>query len=145
MTATEPPVRPAFVYRALEACVPGNRRRAFWRQRLMTAEAGVRLLLRLDSTMFLHLFIAGVAAVTGVMVGLSFVEWLLLAAGLAAVVISELFNLSLQILAHRISESHPQDARQAARLATAGAVVTIAASVAMTAFVLGRRLWELFR
>ena len=47
------------------------RRRCAWRQRMIEAERGLRLSLRMDGTLFVHLFVASCVIAAGFVLGLS--------------------------------------------------------------------------
>jgi diacylglycerol kinase len=139
-----PAARPPRLHRPDSSPALPVRRRASWHQRIIEAEGGLRLGLRADSTLHLHLFIASAVAVTGVIVGLSFTDWLLLTIAFAATMGAELFHQALRTLVQELGAASLPSTRRALRLSTAAALTVVAGSSLVAAGVLARRLWQLF-
>ena len=119
------------------------RRRPVWHQRLVDAEAGYRLGMRTSSVLYLHMFAASILIVSGGVLGLNFLDWLILWLCIAAVTTAELFNAALHALAAAVVITAPEAARQANRLATAATLTTILAALAAALAVLGYRFINL--
>ncbi len=92
----------------------------------------------------MHLFLSSAVAITGVVLGLSFLEWLLLFAAFAATMGAELFHQALQALASTTGGTASYSVRQALRLSTAATLTVVAGSTLVATAVLARRLWLLF-
>lgn len=120
------------------------RRRAIWHQRLIDAEGGYRVGLRADSTLFVHLFAASLIVTTGILIEFQFLEWMLAIGCIAAVIVTELLNASVQILAAGLRETQPLASRQTSRLATAGTLTTIIVATILCGLLITRAVWRLF-
>jgi diacylglycerol kinase len=123
---------------------PLPRRRAWWHQRLVEAEGGYRLGLRANSTLYVHLFAASILTVSGGVLGLSLLDWLLIGLCVAAVMAAELFNAAFHTLTTHLEPQAPLVARQAARLATAATLTIVLAAFATALTVLAKEVWRLF-
>lgn len=120
------------------------RRRPLWQLRLIEAEGGFRLGLRASSILYVHLFAVSLVALSGAVLGLSLIEWVLIGLCAAAVVSAELFNAALQALAAQLADAAPDASRRAARLATAATVTTLLAALGTAIALLGQKLSGLF-
>lgn len=120
------------------------RRRATWRQRLVEAEGGLRLALRSNSTLFVHLFAGSVMLVTGAVVGFSVPDWLFILAAFAAVIAAETFNLAIQTLAAELASNSPAAWRRTFRLSTAATLTVVAGAVLTSLVIIARHLGRLF-
>ena len=120
------------------------RRRALWHQRLVEAEGGYRLGLRANSTLYVHLFAASILTVSGGVLGLPLLDWLLIGLCVAAVMAAELFNTAFHTLATHLESQAPLVARQAARLATAATLTIVLAAFATALTLLAKEVWRLF-
>lgn len=121
-----------------------TRRRAWWHQRLIEAEGGYRLGLRANSILYVHLFAASILTVSGGVLGLSLLDWLLIGLCVAAVIAAELFNAAFQTVTTHLESQSPLVARQAARLATAATLTIVLAALATALTVIAKEVWRLF-
>jgi hypothetical protein len=99
MSAVRSPVPRSVKPNSSELRIFVSRRRSLWRERLIDAERGYRIGLRSASTLFVHLFLTAIVLVTGIVLGFTGVEWLLILGGVSAVIASELFVAALRVLA----------------------------------------------
>src|SRR5919108_5081801 len=72
------------------------RRRSAWRERLIDAEAGLRLCLRSDGTMFAYLFAVTCIIAAGIVVRLDVREWALVILAVTVVLSAGIFNQMLR-------------------------------------------------
>ncbi len=146
-------------------------RRSVLRQRLIDAEAGVRLSLRADGTFFFHLFVCCAVVSAALILGLSLNEWALLLVCFGLVVLAELLRSiaqrtarSLAALTDRpdwspseadsVSPSRERDeklvddllclGKDIQNIATAGAVLVTCCAIVVTGLILGDHVWFLF-
>jgi diacylglycerol kinase (ATP) len=109
-------------------------RRSAWRQRLIDAEGGLRLSLRMDGTMFAHLFVACCVLAAGFVLGLSARQWAIIALAITLVITTETFHQMLRALWAGVGHHLPPAVRDVVRI---GAAAVLLASIgAGTAIVL---------
>lgn len=103
----------------------GPRRQA-WRQRLVDAECGLRLSLRMDGTMFAHLFVACGVLAAGFVLGLSARQWSILVMAITLVITTETFHQMLRALWAGVGHHLPPAVRDVVRM---GAAAVLLASI----------------
>ena len=159
--------------RAVVPATTTSPRHSAFRQRLIEAEAGARLVLRADGTLFFHAFVCCAVVTSGIVLGLSLVEWALLLICFSVVLFAEIARAMAQRFVDLVESTEPDqvppECRQPApkvsifprdhneesrtpssiasdlvRLATAGTVITSLCSITIAALLLGSRLWSLF-
>jgi len=119
-------------------------RRAAWRQRLVEAERGMTHGVRTDSTFFVHFFIGSIVAATALVLGIGFVEWIVLILSLTMVLSAEMFNQVLKIVLEGVSHHFPETTRKGLRVGTAAVFVAMAGSTISVLLILGRRIVQMF-
>lgn len=117
--------------------------RAPWRQRLVDAETGFRLGLRTDSILFVYLFVGSMVAVSGMVLGLTRLEWVLLVLTLGLTLSVELFHQLLKFIVEEFRHHLRKDLNQMMRLGTAAVVTTNVTALTVIAILLGSRIIEL--
>jgi diacylglycerol kinase len=79
-----------------------------WANKFRDAFRGVKAGVRGQSSFFAHFFIAAVVVAAGVVLGVTAVEWCLLALCIAGVITAEMFNSALESMAKAITgEDNP--------------------------------------
>ena len=119
-------------------------RRPAWRQRLVEAERGMTQGMRSDSTFFVHFFISSIVIATAAVLGIGFVEWLVLILSLTLVLSAEMFNQVLKIVLEGVRHHFPETTRKGLRVGTAAVFVTMVGSTTSVLLILGRRLVQMF-
>ena len=119
-------------------------RRAIWRQRLVEAEGGFKLFLRGDSALFVHLFSGAAVIIAGLLVGLTIVDWAVVALCIGGVLAAELFHSVIRGLMSSVAGPSEAERERLARMAAAGVMSVLVGAVVCTLLLFGRRLWELF-
>lgn len=143
--ASQSPVRPPRLHRPDSHPSLPARRRSGWHQRLIDAEGGWRIGLRADSTLHAYLFVVCAIVTSGLVLGLAFTEWLLLAAACGLTLAAELFHVAIQTLAHEAGGSASPAARRAVRLSTAATLTIALTACGLAGAMLVHRLWKLFQ
>ena len=106
------------------------RRRSAWRERLIDAEAGLRLCLRSDGTLFAYLFVVSCIVAAGVVVRLDVRQWSMVILAVTFALSAGIFNQMLRLLVQSVAHHLPAGARDAAKIgATAVLVASTGASV----------------
>lgn len=83
-------------------------RERYWSEKFHDAFRGVKEGIRGQSSFFVHFFVAALVIVVGAVLGVSRIEWCLLALCIAGVLTTEMFNSALESMAKAIThESHP--------------------------------------
>jgi len=121
-----------------------SRSRSVWHQRLVDAECGLKLVLRQDSTLFVHLFVSSAAVIAGLLLGMSLSQWALISFAICMVLAAELFNGVIKALTHAFAEQLPEEAASVPRMATAGVYMTILGALLSGVLVFADRLLTLF-
>ena len=115
-------------------------RRSAWRQRLIEAESGLRIGLRVDGTLFVHLFVmSGILAAGGVL-GLGTLQWALLVLALSLVLTAELFHQMLRLLWKEAGHHLPPHLRSAAGIGTAAVVTSSVGAIVVLILVFAQRI-----
>jgi diacylglycerol kinase (ATP) len=133
----------------IAASVPARRslkrapRRSAWRQRLIEAESGLRIGLRVDGTLFVHLFVmSGILAAGGVL-GLGTLQWALVVLAMSGVLTAELFHQMLRLLWKEAGHHLPPHLRNAAGIGTAAVVTSSVGAIVVLILVFAQRIVHL--
>lgn len=123
--------------RGLQSAPP---RRSSWRQRLIDAESGMRLGIRMDGTLFVHLFVGCGILATASVLGLGAVDWAIVVLSMTFVLSAEMFNQMLRILWKEAAHHLPVDMQNAVRIGTAAVVISSIGAVIAIGLVFARNL-----
>jgi diacylglycerol kinase len=107
-----------------------NPLRANWPNKFRVAVRGALLAIRAQVNFKIHLALAIAVVAAGAWLGVSLIEWCVLALCLATVLSAECFNTSLEHLARAITREHNEEIRDALDVA-AGAVLIAAIGAAL--------------
>jgi diacylglycerol kinase (ATP) len=118
-------------------------RRSAWRQRLIEAESGIRLGLRVDGTLFVHLFVMSGILAAGAVLGLGTLQWALLVLALTGVLTAELFHQMLRMLWKEAGHHLPPHVRNAARIGTAAVVMSSVGAIVVLVMLFAQRIVHL--
>ncbi len=111
--------------------------------KLRWALRGVAWGVRTQSNFVIHLVLAAAVVIAGVALGVSWIEWCVLALCITIVLAAELFNTAIEHLARAITHEHHEEIRRALDT-SAGAVLVAATGAAIAgAIVFGYRLGAL--
>ena len=114
-----------------------------WLGKFADAFRGFFLSVTTQSSFAAHLPVAAAAVAAGLWLGLSLVEWGLVALAIGLVVMAEVFNTSLEALAKAVG-TYPDDGiRDALDLASGGVLVAVLTAITIGLLVLGPKLWTL--
>jgi diacylglycerol kinase (ATP) len=103
-------------------------RRCAWRQRLVDAECGLRLSLRMDGTMFVHLFVSCCVLAAGFVLGLSIQQWSVVAMAITLVITTETFHQMLRALWSGVGHHLPAAMRDVLRIGSAAVLLAAVGS-----------------
>ena len=120
------------------------RKRSGWRQRLVDAERGISLGIRMDSTLFVHFFLGCVILAAGLVLRVSYTQWALIALALTLAVSSELFLLVLRAISRAVDPDQAHDIERALRIGTAGVVVALLGATLTIGLVFATQLQSAF-
>lgn len=115
-------------------------RRCAWRQRLVDAECGLRLSLRMDGTMFAHLFVASGVLAAGFVLGLSARQWSIVAIAITLVITTETFHQMLRALWAGVGRHLPPAVRDIVHIGSAAVLLATIGSGAAIVLVFVERL-----
>jgi diacylglycerol kinase len=115
-----------------------------WSRKFSDAFRGLRRAVRSQSSFAVHLAAALAVVAAAAILGMSVVEWCLLAAAIGGVLAAEIFNTSIESLARAVgSRPHPR-IRDALDMASAAVLVTAVAAAVIGLAVFGHRAAVLF-
>lgn len=120
------------------------KKRSGWRQRLVDAERGISLGIRMDSTLFVHFFVGCVILAAGFVLRVSYTQWALISLALALAVSSELFLLVLRAISRAVDPDQTSDTERALRIGTAGVVVALLGAALTIGLVFATQLQSAF-
>jgi diacylglycerol kinase len=118
-------------------------RRSQWRQRLIEAESGLRLGLRTDGTMFVHLFIVSGILAAAFVLQLGVLQWGLLVLAITMVLSAELFHQMLRVMWKGAARHLPPELRNVVRIGTAAVVLSSVGAVVVLALVFAQRILQM--
>jgi diacylglycerol kinase len=113
-----------------------------WLGKFADAFRGFFLSIRTQSSFAAHLPVAAAAVVLGAWLGLSLVEWGLVALAIGLVVMAEVFNTSIEALAKAVGRYPDDGIRDALDHASGGVLVAVLTAVTIGLVVLGPKLWD---
>lgn len=114
-------------------------RRSRWRQRLIDAEHGLRLCLRMDGTLFAYLFVTSGILAAGFVLRLAAAQWALVILAISLVISAELFHQMLRALWRGAGHSFPPELRDMVRIGAAAVLLaSIGAGIAIVLVFAGR-------
>lgn len=100
----------------------------------------MRLGVRTDGTLFVHLFVGCAILATAIVVGLSTLDWAILVLSMTFVLSAEMLNQMLRILWKEAAHHLPVELRNAVRMSTAAVVISSIGAVIAIGLVLARNL-----
>lgn len=106
-------------------------RRRGWGRKFADAFRGLSRALRSQSSFVVHLAAAAAALGLAAMLGVSAVEWAVLAATIGAVLAAEVFNTAIESLARAFGPARHPRIRDALDMASAAVLVTALAAIAV--------------
>lgn len=113
-------------------------RRSAWRARLVEAEGGLRLGIRADGTLFVHLFIVCGIIAAGLVLGLNVIQWAISILAITVVLSAEIFNQMLRVLFGQFGHHLPSEFRNAAKIGTTAVVTASVGAVVALVLVFGQ-------
>ncbi len=113
-----------------------------WLGKFADAFRGFFLSIRTQSSFAAHLPVAAAAVALGAWLGLSLVEWGLVALAIGLVVMAEVFNTSIEALAKAVGRYPDDGIRDALDHASGGVLVAVLTAVTIGLVVLGPKLWD---
>ncbi len=115
----------------------------FTRSRLASfryAFSGLGFILRTQQNAWVHLTIAAVVVVTGLVVGLESSEWLWISSAIALVWFAETMNTGFEYLCDAVSPEHSADVEKAKDIAAGAVLICSVYAIVVGALVFGHRL-----
>lgn len=122
-----------------------ERRRSRWRRRLVDGERGLTEGFRRESAFFAHFFTGSIALSAAAVLGVSLVQWCLVAMCIASVVAAELFQQSVRVVTDSLIEDghlSEETARVSRRLGTAAILVVMLGASLTILMIIGGNLWD---
>jgi diacylglycerol kinase len=100
--------------------------------------------MRSDSTLFVHFFAVSIILATGLVLGISVIEWAVVILSLTLVLSAEMFQHVLKSILESVGHHFNQPARRALRIGTAAVFVSMAGSVIVIGLIFARQVRALF-
>ncbi|NOY42490.1 MAG: diacylglycerol kinase family protein [Planctomycetes bacterium] len=114
-----------------------------WGERFAVACRGMKIAVRDEVSLRVHLSMATVALLASAALGISRLEWCLIILCIVVAISAELFNTAIERLAKAITREENPDIRDALDTA-AGAILVIAiGAIVLAAILLGWNAWNL--
>jgi len=107
------------------------------------AFAGIAYVVRTQRNMRVHLVIAGLVIIAGILLQVTAVEWAVIALTMGVVFASEMVNTVAELAVDLLTEEYHPMAKVAKDVSAAAVLVTAIAAVAVGVAIFGPRLWRL--
>src|SRR5512136_2048369 len=104
---------------------------------------GIAYVVRTQRNMRVHLVIAGLVIVAGILLRVTAVEWAIMALTMGVVFASEMVNTVAELAVDLLTEEYHPMAKIAKDVSAAAVLVTAIAAVAVGIAIFGPRLWRL--
>jgi diacylglycerol kinase len=114
-----------------------------WLGKFADAFRGLFLSVTTESSFAAHIPAALVAVALAAWLGISAVEWCLVAVAIGLVIMAEVFNTSIEALARAVGRYPDDGIRDALDHASGGVFVAVITAVVIGCIILGPRLWRL--
>jgi diacylglycerol kinase (ATP) len=114
------------------------------RRRLQDAYRGLKFGVRGHASFFVYFFFAALVFAAGIVLRCSPVEWCSLLAGVALMLIAELFNSALETICHGLDEPSQARLRPALDIGSAAVLLASAVAVVIAAIIFFSRIILLF-
>jgi len=106
---------------------------------------GIAYVIRTQRNMRVHLVIAGLVVVAGMLLRVTAVEWAVIALAMGVVFAAEMVNTVAELAVDLLTEEYHPMAKVAKDVSAAAVLVTAIAAVAVGVAIFGPRLWRLMR
>jgi diacylglycerol kinase len=110
-----------------------------WSSKFADAFRGLVRAFRTQPSFFVHVWAAVAVVVAGSVLGVSLVEWCLLAGAIGIVLVAETFNTAIESLARAVDVGRHPRIRDALDMASAGVLLSAMTAAVIGAIVLGHR------
>jgi diacylglycerol kinase len=104
---------------------------------------GIAYVVRTQRNMRVHLVIAGLVVVAGLLLRVTAVEWAVIALTMGVVFATEMVNTVAELAVDLLTEEYHPMAKVAKDVSAAAVLVTAIAAVAVGVAIFGPRLWRL--
>ena len=104
---------------------------------------GIAYVVRTQRNMRVHLVIAGLVVVAGMLLRVTAVEWAVIALAMGVVFAAEMVNTVAELAVDLLTEEYHPMAKVAKDVSAAAVLVTAIAAVAVGVAIFGPRLWRL--
>lgn len=118
--------------------------RRSWSSKFADAFRGLARAVRSQSSFFVHLWVAAIVVVAGIVLRVSPVEWCLLVGAIAVVLVAEIFNTAIESLARALPVGRHPRIRDALDMAGGAVLLSAIAATVIGAIVFLNRAGELF-
>jgi len=104
---------------------------------------GIAYVVRTQRNMRVHLIIAGLVIIAGILLRVTAVEWAIIALTMGVVFAAEMVNTVVELAVDLLTEEYHPMAKVAKDVSAAAVLVTAIAAVAVGVAIFGPRLWRL--
>lgn len=115
-----------------------------WLSKFGDAFRGIARGVGSQSSFAVHIPVAVLAIVVAAVLGVSRLEWALIAAAIGFVLATEVMNTAVEFLAKAVTKEYDPFVRDALDVASAAVMVSVVTAAAIGALILGPRVWALF-
>ncbi len=114
-----------------------------WLKKFTDASRGIKIAVRAEVNFFVHIFTTAIVLITGWLLGISRLQWCVLALSIALVIAAEMMNTALERLAHTLVHEKNLGIRDTLDMASGAVLVTSVGAVVVGMIVLAEPLWNL--
>lgn len=114
--------------------------RPAWRRWLIDVERGLSQSFRGESTLFGYCFVATVVLTMGVVLGMSVMQWAVIALALSVAASAEMFQMVLRAIWRDLDSGLSKETRKALQIGSAAVVVTRTGAMAAVVLIYGAKI-----
>ncbi len=114
--------------------------RSAWRRWLIDVERGLSQSFRGESTLFGYCFVATVVITTGVVLGISIMQWAVVALALSVAASAEMFQMVLRAIWSDLDSKLSKETKKALQIGSAAVVVTRTGAMMAIVLIYGAKI-----
>ena len=121
-----------------------RQRRKMW-QVFADAGRGIRMAVQSERNLRIHLAVIPIVVATGIIMGLSGMEWVAVVFSIGIVIVAELVNSALEYLADTVHPEVDPGIRNAKDVASGAVLIAVLAAVVVGVIIFLPKLWEIWK
>ncbi len=121
-----------------------RQQRRMW-QVFADAGRGIRMAVQSERNLRIHLAVIPIVVATGIIMGLSGMEWVAIVFSIGIVIVAELVNSALEYLADTVHPEVDPGIRNAKDVAAGAVLIAVLAAVVVGVIIFLPKLWEIWK